>query len=245
VAATFRGRDDQRARNEALLRAKVLVELDKGARFLEQRVQHMFPGMAGMLLNPLAGLAYRTIGREEIVRRANQQLDIILAAAHAHGATPEAIFDGHLTRYLQADEAWARANRAHPRFPELEGLLKEVYVARVEPVSMMLHRGVGDTYPDLVRSVFPNRAHAAQLLEREFVYADRILVLAQSEPNLLHAPPLVKREVLGVLRDAYGWYKGAMHRSLDDIYASPMPTPGPNGGAWMLQAPTTPSSEPS
>jgi hypothetical protein len=213
-------REEQLARNEAILRAKVQVELDKGARFLEARVQGMFPGLAGLVLNPLAGMAYRSIGRDEIVRRAHRQLDTIIAAARTHGATPEAIFDGHLTAYLKHDEAWARANRRHARFPEMEGLLKEVYVARVESVSALLHRGMGDSYRDIVRSVFPVRAMAEQTLAREFVYADRILILAHDEPGLMWAPPLVRREVFDVLREGYEWYKGSVHRSLDEIYAT-------------------------
>lgn len=213
-------REQQLARNEAILRGKVRVELDKGARFVESRVQCMFPGLTGMLLNPLAGMAYRTVGREEIVRRAHRQLDTLLAAARTHGATPEAIFDGHLTKYLEHDEAYARANRGHPRFQEMEGLLKEVYVARVEAASALLHKGFGESYHELVRSVFPLRPMAEQVLEREFVYADRILVMAHDEPGLMWAPPLVRREVFKVLRDGYEWYKGSVHRSLDEIYAA-------------------------
>jgi hypothetical protein len=207
------------ARNEALLRAKVLHELDLCTRFLEARVARMFDGVAGLLLNPLAGLAYRSVGREEVVRRAGRQVDAILAAARTHGERPEAIFDGHLTAYLRHDEVHARANRGHARFPELEGLLREVYVARVEPVSLLLHRGMGAGYPDLVRSVFPHREAAQRVLEREFLHADRILVMAHDEPGLLHAPPLVRREVFHVLRDTHEWYKARMVRSLDEVYA--------------------------
>jgi hypothetical protein len=214
-------REEQLARNEAILRAKVQAELEKGARYLEHRVEHMFTGFQGMLLNPLAGMAFRAVGREEVIRRAHRQLDCIIVAAKTHHTTPEAIFDGHLTAYLQHDEAWTRANRGHQRFPELELLLRDVYVARVEPVSTLLHHGFGDSYHDLVRSCFPNRAAAARVLAREFEYAGRILELAESEPALLHAPPLVRREVFRVLKDAYGWYRDAVHRSLDDVYAAP------------------------
>lgn len=220
MAQPTRARAQHLARNEALLRAKVLTELDKGARFLEERVQPMFTGFGGLLLNPLALLAYRAVGRDEIVRRAQRQLDAILAAAHTHGERPEAIFDGHLTAYLQHDEAWTRAHKAHARFPELEALLREVYVARVEPASLMLHRGMGDTYHDLVRSVFPTRDGAARVVEREFLHADRVMVLAHDEPGLVWAPPLVRREVFRVLRDAYDWYKASVHRSLDEVYAA-------------------------
>jgi hypothetical protein len=218
MPSTALARQELLARNEAILRAKVLVELDRGARFLEHRVQRMFTGFTGMLLNPVAGAAFRAVGRDEIVVRAQRQLDALIAAARTHGERPEAIFDGHLTAYLQHDEAWARANRHHPRHAELEGLLREVYVARVEPVSLLLHRGLGDTYNDLVRSVFPDRASAARLLEREFVYADRILGMAEREQGLLGCPPLVRREVFGVLRDTYRWYQGCVQANLDEVY---------------------------
>lgn len=211
-------RPEALARNEAILRAKVLQELDKGSAYLEQRVQRMFGGVSGLLLNPLAGMAFRTVGRDEVVRRAHRQLDTLVAAARAHGETPEAIFDGHWDRYRAHDEAWARANKAHGRFQELEGLLREVYVARVEAVSSLLHQGEGATYRDLVRSAFPSRDTAERILEREFVYADRVLVLAEQEHSLLHAPPLVRRELLMVLRDTYAWYKANVHRSLDEVY---------------------------
>lgn len=209
------------ARNEAILRAKVQVELDRGARFLEQRVGRMFGGLPGMFLNPLCGLAYRSVGREEIVRRAQQQVDILLGAAKDHGPRPEAIFDGHLTRYLAQDEVNARANRRHRRFPELEGLVREVYVARVEPLSLLLHRGIGEDYPDLVRSVWPMRDGAHRIVEREFLYSDRILALAREERDLILGPPLVRREVGDVLKDTYAWYKAAMHRTLDEVYGPP------------------------
>jgi hypothetical protein len=205
-------------RNEAILRAKVALELDRGARFLEQRVEHLFTGFPGMLLNPLAGAAYRAVGRDEIVRRATFQLDTILAAARTHGEKPEAIFDGHLTTYLSHDEAYVRANRRHPRYQELEGLLREVYVARVEPVSLLMHKGIGESYPDLVRSVFPSRAAATNLLQREFLYSDRIMVMAEREHGLLHMPPFVGHDVLRLLREAYDWYKDRAMRSLDGVY---------------------------
>jgi hypothetical protein len=213
-------RQEHLARNEAILRTRIQVELDRGGRYLEQRVQCMFGGFTGLLLNPLAGMAFRTVGRDEIVRRAHRQLDCLIAAARTHGERPEAIFDGHLTAYLEQDEAWARANRHHPRFPEMEGLLKEVYVARVEGASALLHKGIGHDYGTIVRSVFPVRAMAEQVLEREFTYADRVLVLAHDEPTLMWAPPLVRREVFKVLREGYEWYKGCVHKSLDEIYAA-------------------------
>lgn len=217
-------REEHLARNEAILRAKVAVELDKGTRFLEQRVQCMFPGTLGAFLNPLLGMAYRTVGREEILRRAHTQVDIVLDAARAHGQAPATIFDGHLTRYLEHDEAFARANRRHARYQELEGLLREIYVARVEPVSLLLHQGMGDSYSDLVRSVFPNRDAARRVVEREFLYTDALFALAREERDLLHAPPLVRREVFEVLKDTYGWYKGRVQGSLDEVYA---PSPAP------------------
>lgn len=219
-------RAEQLARNEALVRTKVQVELDRGARFLEQRVGAMFGGLPGLFLNPLAGAAYRTVGRDEIVRRARHQVDILLAAARDHGTRPEVIFDGHLTRYLAQDEVSARANPRHRRFPELEGLVREVYVARVEPLSLLLHRGIGEDYGDLVRSVWPMRDGAQRIVEREFLYSDRILALAREERDLITGPPLVRREVGGVLKDAYAWYKATMQRTLDEVYGG-APGPGP------------------
>jgi len=204
--------------NEAILRARVLEELDHGSRFLEQRLTRLFPGFAGWLLNPLAGMAYRAVGRDEVVRRAQGQFDAVVGAAKLHPERPEAIFDGPMTAYLKHDEAWHRANRAHPRFPELEGTLREVYVARVEAVSALLHRGEGDTYRDLLRSAFPTREHASAVMEREFLYADRILAMAEAELDLLHAPPIVRAEVFRVLREAYAWYRGRMQQSLVDVW---------------------------
>lgn len=223
MAAAGLSREQHLARNEAILRAKVLVEMDKGARFLEQRVARMFPGLAGLFLNPLASLAFHAVGREEIVRRASAQADILLQAARDHGRRPEAVSDGHLTRYLQHDEAFARANRRHPRFPELEALVREIYVARVEPASMLLHRGMGETYNDLVRSVYPSKDHARRVVDREFLHGDRLFHLVREERDLLHAPPLVRREVFDVLRDTYDWYKATVHRNVDDVYADPLP----------------------
>lgn len=207
-------------RNEAILRAKMERELDKGARFLEERVQRMFGGPGAWLLNPLAGLAYRAVGRDGVVRRAQRQFDALLRAARAHATRPEAIFDGHLTSYLEHDEAWARANRGHVRFPELEGLVREVYVARVEAVSALLHGGAGEGYHDLLRSAFPRRDLAEQVLEREFLYAERLLAMAEAERGLMHAPPLVGTEVFRVLRDTYAWYRDNVRRSLDEVYAA-------------------------
>lgn len=218
--ATRLGKEELLARNEAILRSRLGVDMARGAQFLEGRVGHLFGGLAGLLLNPVASAAYRAVGRDEILRRAQRQVDVLLAAARDHGSRPEAIFDGHLTSYLRHDEAWARADRRHPRFPELEGLVREVYVCRVEPLSLLLHRGLGEDFEDLVRSVWPSRDAAMRAVEREFLYADRIFALAHEERGLISAPPFARHEVGRVLRDTYDWYKATLRRSVEDVYGA-------------------------
>lgn len=216
--ATRPGKEELLARNEAILRSRVAIEVSRGAHFLEARVGNLFGGLAGLFLNPVAAAAYRAVGRDEVVRRAQRQVDVLLAAARDHGERPEAIFDGHLTTYLRHDEAWARADHRHPRFPELEGLVREVYVCRVEPLSLLLHRGLGEDFDDLVRSVWPRRDAAERILERESLYSERLFALAHEERDLLSVPALVRRDVGAALRDAHGWYQGALRRSVDEVY---------------------------
>jgi hypothetical protein len=211
------GPDERKARNEALVRAHMVRDVEEGARFLEQRAGTLFTGLSGMLLNPLAGAAAKHLGHDAVVKRAHKRLDHVLAAARQHDAG-HAVIDEHFHRYLADDEAYARADPHHPRFAELRGHIRDGYFARVEPIALMLHHGMGSTYHEVVRSVFPSRPQAQASVERECAASEAIIVLAETEPQLLRAPAMLRPQLLGIMRETYSWYRGRMHRTLDEVY---------------------------
>ncbi|MCA1813908.1 MAG: hypothetical protein LC624_08150 [Halobacteriales archaeon] len=208
---------ERMARNEAIVRQQMQRDVEEGAKFLEQRAGALFTGLGGLLLNPLAGAAAKHLGHDQVVKRAHRRLDHVIAAARLHDAGHDVI-DDHFHKYLAEDEAYARADPKHPRFSELRGHIRDGYFARVEPIALMVHHGMGSSYGELMRSVCPSRPQAQSHIERECQASEAIIVLAETEPQLLRAPAMLRPQMLGILRETYTWYRGRMHRTLDEVY---------------------------
>ena len=211
------GPDERLARNEALVRAHLLRDVEDGAKFLEAKASTLFTGLGGILLNPLAGAAAKHLGHDQVVKRAHKRVDHVLAAARVHDAGHDVI-DEHFHRYLAEDEAYQRAEPRHPRYAELRGHIRDGYFARVEPLALMVHHGMGSSYAEVCRSVYPSRPQAQVHVERECAASEAIIVLAETEPQLLKAPAVLRPQLLGIMKETYSWYRGRMHRMLDEVY---------------------------
>ncbi len=212
---------DDRATNERLLRERLARELRAARAFAEDRVGHLFPGLFGRLVNPLARALYHAIGEEEVRRRIARQLEIALDAARdADRIGLEAALDVWTPRALETEEAYHRGNRNHPRYPELRELLVDAFRNRVLVLGQFVALGRGRTYEEAVRVAFPGRADVERAFASEFASALRAVHLVEEDPALLRFPRRLVRPLLHLIRDSVAWYETRIAATLDGIYGS-------------------------
>ena len=94
----------RRERNIALVRERLEYEFDLAMKFIDRQVSHLFPGLLGVLLNPIVEFLYRFMQREASVKRYRRQLELLIECAeHYNGKNLDKLVDEHLQRYLQTE----------------------------------------------------------------------------------------------------------------------------------------------
>lgn len=205
-------------RNLRLVRTRLDRELEAGADFVEDRLGEIVSGPAGVLLNPAAKLIYRWIGEKAVKRRTRSQLDVVAELARdLDEASADALVDRELDRLLETEEMAARGRTSHERFDEVRETIRGLLVQRVEVIGTLLREGRGETYPEIVRSVY-DRSDLEPVIEDHFERTRDLVALVRSEPSLLPVPPGFRDPLWTLVEDTVDWYEDRMADQFDEIF---------------------------
>lgn len=212
------GGSEQFDRNLRLVRERLDRELDHGTAFVEDRIADLVPGPAGVLVNPAAKLVYRWIGERAVKRRTRRQLDVVADLARDLDEAPASeLVEGRGEELLATEEVYVRGRESHDRFGEVVDILQPLHVQRLQVVGTLLREGEGETYPELVRSVY-DREEIEAVVEDHFERTWDLLSLVREEGALLPIPPGFRDPVWTLVEDTVAWYEERMHGQLADIF---------------------------
>ncbi len=179
-------------------------ELEAALKFVAGRLRGEIPipGLRGFLADLLVDRA-RRLGLKKI--------DYLLENAGAPRAG-----DGW-KGYAGLQEVYRRARRDHPRFPDLESLLRMGYF-RASGAAARLLRARGGTMEELLRDAYPARQHALEALQRELELLDRLLDLVAKNPGMVAFPGPVREPWLRLARDTAAFSRERLVRFVDGAY---------------------------
>lgn len=211
-------------RNRRLVRERLDRELERGTGYVEDRLADLVSGPAGLLVNPAAKLIYRWIGEKAVKRRTRRQLEIVAdLAGELDERSPEELVDRELDALLETEELGARGRRSHPRFDEVRDTIRDLLVQRLRIIGTLLRQGRGESYPEVVRSVY-DRDDVEPVTRDHFRRTRELLDLVQSEPSLLPVPPGFRDPLWTLVGDTVDWYEDRLETQFDAIF-------GPAAGA--------------
>ena len=209
-----------RARNERLAREYLDAELLAARDFLEARLARLLPGLLGALLNPLAKNLYHAIGEAEVRKRVHRQLEVLAHAARdadAHGL--DAARATWERKYLETEEIVHRGDRHHPRYPEVEAMMRTAFARKLAALRpLFAHPGEVASYAELARAVYPDRAVAQGHVMEDMANVRRVAALVRAEPDLVRFPSALVRHMLDVLDEVVAWYEARSVAEFDRIY---------------------------
>lgn len=212
-----------RARNERLAREYLDGELLAARDFLEAKLAHLFPGLLGVLLNPLAKNLYHAIGEAEVRKRIHRQLDVLAQAAReADERGVDAAVALWEAKYLETEEIVHRGNRHHPRFAEVEARMRETFRRKLDALRPLFAvASDAASYAELARAAYPERAAAEAHVKGDIRNSMDLAALVRKDPDLLRFPRPLVRPMLDVLDDVLAWYERRAATELDRIYGQP------------------------
>ncbi len=180
-------------------------ELEAALKFVAGRLRGEIPipGLRGFLADLLVDRA-RRLGLKKI--------DYLLENAGAPRAA-----DGW-RGYARLQEVYRRARRDHPRFPDLEGLLRLGYL-RASGVAARLLKARGGTMEEVLRSAYPTRKEALDALQRELEMLDQLLDLVAKNPGLVAFPGPVREPWLRLARETADFSRERLVRFVEDAYS--------------------------
>lgn len=179
-------------------------ELDAALRFVAARLRGEIP-IPG-LRSFLAGLLV-----ERARRLGLKKIDYLLENANVPRA-PDA-----WRGYAGLQEVYRRARKDHPRFPDLEGLLRMSYL-RASGVAARLLKAEGGTMEELLRGAYPARQEALDALQRELEMLDRLLDLVARNPELVAFPGPVRGPWLRLARQTVDFSRERLVRFVEGTY---------------------------
>jgi hypothetical protein len=198
-----------------ILRRTLVERLDEGLRYVDYRISRLYGGIFGKIVNPVIYQIYAFLGKKEIRRRALRQIDILIECASIYKSKNDGkVLDEYLDEYLENDESWVRRKWDDPKLREI---LREVFKMRVESLSMVLVAR-GDTYDALIRDAFPDRGKAQEWLSKQLLFVREMVSLA--EEGKIEIPPLIRTEILSLIRATYNYAERRLQEELQLIYGN-------------------------
>lgn len=181
-------------------------ELEAALQFVGRKLRGEIPipGLRGLLAELLVDRA-RRLGRKKI--------DYLLENA----AGPRVV-DGW-KGYARLQEVYRRARKDHPRFPDLESLLRIGYL-RVSGVIARLLQARGGSMEELLRSAYPTRREALDALQRELEILDRLLDLVERNPGLVGFPGPVRGPWVRLARETAAFSRERLLRFVEGAYTT-------------------------
>lgn len=206
--------------NKEILRLWFERQLTIGARYLDDQVAHLYSGVMGALVNPFVVVFYRFIQRERVLNRARRQLQVLLDATDdvEQGLSVDSALDKWTEMLLKTEELYSRCNRDHPDFPKVLPPIREAWRGRLDSLVRMV-RAEGHSFDDIMRNAF-SHAEAEEFWNIQYRVLEGLTDLVE-QSEMLRVPKIIRKEVVGVIRAGYAWYRRWMGEEMARIYASP------------------------
>lgn len=215
-----------REMNREIVRLWFERQIAVGASYLDDQVAHLYGGVMGAVVNPFVVVFYRFIQRERVLNRIRRQLNLLLDATDdvEQGLPVDAALDKWTEPLLKTEELYFRCDRGHPDFPKVLPFVREAWRGRLDSLARMV-AAEGQSFDDLMRNAF-SRAEAEEFWNIQYRVMEGLLDLVE-QSEMLRVPKIIRKEVVGVMRAGYAWYRRWMGEEILRIFEGSGGAPAP------------------
>jgi hypothetical protein len=207
--------------NLRTIRGEMFRVIDLGLDALRELIRNEYPDLLHKVGMPLA---YEFVLKGYLSKNTKKQVDIVLKNALRYDGeltTLDSIVEETFEQYFSFDMTHQHCDRRHPKFAELQDIVKFSYRARIPPVWQLLQYDQVADYDTLIKEVFQTRENTRTALEEHFVIADKAVDLIEQYPNLIKHDfydRVYWARNLHILRASYEYAQQFMSKRLDEIF---------------------------
>ncbi len=177
--------EDHVQANLKIIRAEMFQVLDQGLHALRDLIKKEFPDFLHRVGMPII---YDFIVKGTLKKNTRKQIDVVLKHALRYDGTLttlETIVTDTFQEYYKYDITNQHCDHNHPKFPEVEEIIKLCYRARISSVGQLLQYQGAKDYDELIRAVFKTKEMTRSALEEHYIITDKAIDLIEQYPELV------------------------------------------------------------
>ncbi len=210
---------DRFEKNKSLIRQALIEDIDFGLIKLRKLIEDEYPDILHKVSIPFI---YNMYVKDKLRKSTIRQLNLVLKAAEEYnGVNLDTLVEKYFADYFQHDVTYQHCNKNHPKFPELRGVIKISFRARILPAFRVMNAKEGENYNELIKNVYKTRAKTRQALEEHLIITDKAIDIIEDNKDLIKGP-IVQAIYLGrnirIIRAGYEFAMEYLIRRLDAIF---------------------------
>ncbi|MBD3188127.1 hypothetical protein GF325_14920 [Candidatus Bathyarchaeota archaeon] len=204
----------------SIIRESLIEEMDIGFDFVDEYMaRSRKKGLWGAIMSSLEKFVFRYFARDNVRTKTIAQIDIIFQAAMEfnQGTPMEDLGKKYFQEYLENDETYERCHKNHEKFPVIVENIKIGFESRIKQTAIMLAKGNGNSYPELVVSTFDDKGEAASFLTKELQCVRNEIDVLNEDPAILRVP-VAKKRILEIIEEGYRYAWRRLYENLEKYY---------------------------
>ncbi|MHA1733813.1 MAG: hypothetical protein ACTSU5_17855 [Promethearchaeota archaeon] len=206
-------------KNLGLIRRALIEDIDLGLKQLKRLIEDEYPDILHKLSIPLI---YNLFVKDRLRGDTIRQINLVLKAAEEYdGTNLDELTEKYFEEYFKHDVVSKHCKHDHPKFPLLKEITKTSFRARIIPAYRVLNEGAGETYNDLIKSVYKTRDMTRKALEEHLIIADKAIDVIEDNKDVVKGPlyqAVYLARNIRIIRAGYEFALQHLTRRLDDIF---------------------------
>ena len=194
-------------------------DFEDGLEHNRKRIRETHGRFGGAALEALLMGAVSSLGLRSRMREDARHL---LALAHrvANGEDPTKLAEEHLDHVLRLKQKMHLIARDDdPEFKVIRKMALDLFARRLPDLAKLATVEAPESYDDLVRKAFPERAPVDLIVEDNARSVSAIVDHLEKHPHVLRAPSSMTPKLATMAREMIAWKVAEVRRGVDEIYA--------------------------
>ncbi len=195
--------------------------LNQGLDALRDLIKKEFPDFLHRVGMPII---YDFVVKGALKKNTRKQIDVVLKHALRYDGTLttlDTIVTETFQEYYKYDITNQHCDHNHPKFSEVEEIIKLCYRARISSVGQLLQYQGAKDYDELIRNVFKTREQTRMALEEHYIITDKAIDLIEQYPELVRHDFLNKvywARNIRIIRASYEYAQKYLLEKLDKLF---------------------------
>ncbi|MHA1380066.1 MAG: hypothetical protein ACTSRG_16970 [Candidatus Helarchaeota archaeon] len=207
-----------------LILEKYIEEFDMGMKYLKDQIRHhMYEGITGWFMNPIASWLYKVFVAPSIRDQAVDNFNALFDCAQEFNGNKVCmdsameIIEQKFEDLIEKDASYQRFDKKHDKAEQMKQLIKEGFAQQLL-LTKKLMDSPGETYEEILRNAFKDRENFTKFTKEQLENTSRGLELLVSEKKLLKVPSIIKNQTKKMLKKGYDYTVERAWQQLDEVF---------------------------